>query len=155
MILDVQLIGEAVRATPRGEHCVVEGAPHENCWLPSGNHWKTSSPLGRTRSVARRRPRGLHLPWRVLGRSDRDKIAPNRGTRRRSRILGMTVSASILLGEGEHIVHEPAIHKLLLAEIHKIAHINPDSSQASPNHGNLICCIRPRLVDVFETSPEL
>ena len=35
MILDVQLIGEAVRATPRGEPCVVEGAPHENCWLPS------------------------------------------------------------------------------------------------------------------------
>ena len=149
MILDVQLIGEAVRATPRGEHCVVEGAPHDNCSLPSGNHWKTSNPLGRTRSVARRRPRGLYLPWRVLGRSDRDKIAPNRGTRR------VTVSASVLLGEGERIVHEPAIHKLLLAEIHKIAHINPDSSQASPNHGNLICCIRPRLVDVFETSPEL
>ena len=151
MILDVQLIGEAVRATPRDKHCVVEGAPHENCWLPSENHWKTSSPLGTTRSVAGRRPRGLYLPWRVLGRSDRDKIAPNRGTRRRSRILGMTVSARILLGEGEHIVHEPAIHKLPFAENHKIAHINPDSSQASWNDGNLMCCIRPRLVDVFET----
>ena len=149
MILDVQLIGEAVRATPRSEPCVVEGVPHENCWLPSGNHWKTSSPLGRTRSVARRRPRWAFLPWRVLERSDRDKIGPNRGTRRRSRIHGMTVSASILLGESERIVHEPAIYKLPFAENHKIAHKNPDSSQASPNHGNLICCIRPRLVDVF------
>ena len=43
MILDIQLIGEAVRATPRGEPCMVEGAPHENCWLPSENHWKTPS----------------------------------------------------------------------------------------------------------------
>ena len=159
MILDVQLIGEAVRGTPRSEPCVVDGVPHENCWLPSGNHWKTRRQLGRTRSVARRvarrRPRGLYLPWRVLERSDRDKIAPNRGTQRRSRIHGMTVSASVLLGEGERIVHEPAIHKLPFAENHKIAHKNPDSSQASPNHGNLICCIRPRLVDVFGTSPEL
>ena len=74
---------------------------------------------------------------------------PIAGRDARSRILGMTVSASILLGEGERIVHEPAIHKLPFAKNHKIAHINPDSSQASPNHGNLICCIRPRLVDVF------